>query len=130
LGTSPGYYAPPTFAASKPRSLHAVARQKVPDTCSVPFAPVPRCPQRPIERLKCFPNLRFTTFPWLYTGVLVAMILVVYGSIFATLRLAADHAHRLGETPIKISSRLMGLILVGLGVQFVVDGLRATGLFG
>jgi len=67
---------------------------------------------------------------WLHTGVLVAMVLAIYGAIFASLRLATDHLHRLGETPIKISSRLMGLILVGVAVQFVVDGLRDSNLFG
>jgi len=67
---------------------------------------------------------------WLHTGVLIAVVLVNYGAIFAALRLATDHLHRLGETPIKISSRLMGLILVGVAVQFVVDGLRDSKLFG
>jgi multiple antibiotic resistance protein len=66
---------------------------------------------------------------WLQTGVLVLVIGLVYGIIFLALRFAADHMHRIGETPIKISSRLMGLILVGLAVQFVVDGIRAVGLF-
>lgn len=67
---------------------------------------------------------------WLQTALLVAVIVVIYAGIFMTLRLAAQHLHRLGETPIKISSRLMGLILVAVSVQFVVDGIRASGLLG
>lgn len=66
---------------------------------------------------------------WLHTAVLVAMIFVVYVVVFVALRLAVDHVHWLGETAIKISSRLMGLILVALAVQFVVDGIRASELF-
>lgn len=67
---------------------------------------------------------------WLQTGALVAVIVLVYAGIFVALRLSADHLDRLGETPIKITSRLMGLVLVAVSVQFVVDGLRALGLFG
>ena len=67
---------------------------------------------------------------WWHTGALVVMIGVVYLGIFIALRLSADHLHRLGETPIKISSRLMGLILVAVAVQFIVDGVRAGDLFG
>lgn len=66
---------------------------------------------------------------WLHTIVLVAMIALIYGGIFLVLRVATDQLHRLGETPIKISSRLMGLILVAVAVQFVVDGIR-TALLG
>jgi multiple antibiotic resistance protein len=65
---------------------------------------------------------------WLHTSVLVAMVFFVYALVFTALRLAVDHIHRVGETPIKISSRLMGLILVALAVQFVLDGIRASGL--
>jgi multiple antibiotic resistance protein len=65
---------------------------------------------------------------WLQTGVLVALILVIYTGIFLVLRFAAEHSQRIGETPIKISSRLMGLILAALAVQFVVDG--AVDVFG
>ena len=66
---------------------------------------------------------------WLHTGVLMATIVVVYAVIFVTLRLTADHMHRLGQIPIKISSRMMGLILVAVAVQFVVDGVRGSGVF-
>jgi len=67
---------------------------------------------------------------WLHTGVLVAMIAAVYLVVFTALRVAVDHIHRLGQTPVKISSRLMGLILAALAVQYVVDGIRESGLVG
>ena len=65
---------------------------------------------------------------WFHTVVLVSTIMVVYIIIFSTLYVTADQIHRLGDIPIKISSRMMGLILVGVSVQFVIDGIRATGL--
>lgn len=67
---------------------------------------------------------------WLQTGVLVGVIVAIYAGIFLSLRLAVQHLHRLGETPIKIVSRLMGLILVAVAVQFVVDGIRDGRIFG
>jgi multiple antibiotic resistance protein len=66
---------------------------------------------------------------WFHTTILVAVIAAVYAGILWVLRLAADYLHRVGETAIKISSRLMGLILVSVAVQFVVDGVRAAELF-
>lgn len=67
---------------------------------------------------------------WLHTGIVVLVIALIYAGIFIVLRIAADYFHHIGETPIKISSRLMGLILVAVSVQFVVDGIRETGIFG
>lgn len=63
---------------------------------------------------------------WLETSVLVAIIVVIYAGILALLRLASVHSHRLGETTIKVSSRLMGLILASIAVQFVIEGIRAA----
>lgn len=62
-------------------------------------------------------------------AILVAVVVAVYTTIFVSLRVASIHLHRLGETPVKISSRLMGLILVAVAVQFVVDGIDAAQLF-
>jgi multiple antibiotic resistance protein len=38
--------------------------------------------------------------------------------------------HRLGQTGMRILTRLMGLVLCAIAVQFVVDGVRLTGLLG
>jgi multiple antibiotic resistance protein len=61
---------------------------------------------------------------WLHTGILVATIAVIYTGIHLLLRMASRYSHRLGETAIRVSSRVMGLILVALSVQFIVDGVR------
>ena len=66
---------------------------------------------------------------WVDVGVLAAMIVIIYSGIYALLRLASQHSHRMGETTIKVSSRLMGLILVAISVQFVLEGIRSADLF-
>lgn len=63
---------------------------------------------------------------WTHGLVLVAIIISIYSAIFWMLRLAAANAHRLSPISIKISSRLMGLILVAIAVEFILQGLRAT----
>jgi multiple antibiotic resistance protein len=67
---------------------------------------------------------------WLQTGTLVLIIAAIYAGIFFLLRLASDHSGLLGETAIRISSRLMGLILVAVAVQFVIDGIGDADFFG
>jgi multiple antibiotic resistance protein len=37
---------------------------------------------------------------------------------------------RLGQTGMRILTRLMGLVLCAIAVQFIVDGIRLTGLVG
>ena len=59
----------------------------------------------------------------------MAAIGITYSGILVLLRLASAHSHRLGDTTIKVSSRLMGLILVAIAVQFVLEGIRAAQVF-
>jgi multiple antibiotic resistance protein len=66
---------------------------------------------------------------WFHAGILVAAIGITYSGILVLLRLASAHSHRLGDTTIKVSSRLMGLILVAIAVQFVLEGIRAAQVF-
>jgi len=66
---------------------------------------------------------------WIHTVVLIASALVIYFGTFVLLRLAALHSHVFGETTLKITSRLMGLILISIAVQFILDGLREAELF-
>ena len=47
---------------------------------------------------------------------------------FITLRLAEPIQRRLGKTGIHILGRVLGLILAGIGVQFVLNGLAAAGI--
>ena len=63
---------------------------------------------------------------WLDRLILVASIALTYGGIFVMLRFVSAHSHLLGETATRVSSRLMGLILVAVAVQFVIEGVRAA----
>jgi multiple antibiotic resistance protein len=54
----------------------------------------------------------------------VGVILLTGLAIYLTLR-AAEPLHRLlGSTGIHVFSRIMGLVLLALAVQFVLDGWR------
>jgi multiple antibiotic resistance protein len=59
--------------------------------------------------------------------VLVAIVLT--GLIcYITLRLASPIQRRLGTTGIHVLGRILGLVLAGIAVQFVLDGLTAAGI--
>ena len=47
---------------------------------------------------------------------------------YITLRLAAPIQKRLGTTGVEVLSRILGLVLAGIGVQFVLNGLKAAEL--
>ncbi len=64
---------------------------------------------------------------WWELVLLVAISLLVAGSVLLTLYLAEPMARRLGRTGINIATRLLGLILVAVAVEFMASGLR--GLF-
>ncbi len=60
-----------------------------------------------------------------------AQTIVVYGSIllalliaWATLRAAEQLVLRMGQTGIRVMTRLMGLLLAAIAVQFVITGVR------
>jgi multiple antibiotic resistance protein len=59
----------------------------------------------------------------------VAIALSAYAS-FLVLAAATMVEHRLGQTGMRILTRLMGLVLCAIAVQFIVDGLKMTGLAG
>lgn len=67
---------------------------------------------------------------WVSTaGVYVAIALTAYLS-YLTLRAATAVERRLGQTGMRILTRLMGLVLCAIAVQFIVDGIKMTGLAG
>lgn len=65
----------------------------------------------------------------------VFQMLSVFGAIaftgllcFLTFRLADPIQRRLGTTGIHVLGRILGLVLAGIAVQFVLDGLAAAGI--
>jgi len=65
---------------------------------------------------------------WYHTAALAAVIVFLYSGIFLLLRFVSANRAFLGETAVKITSRLMGLILVAISVQFMLDGVREADL--
>lgn len=62
---------------------------------------------------------------WWEYGVLVAISLLIAASVAGLLYLAEPIARRVGRTGINIATRLLGLILVAVAVEFMATGLRA-----
>lgn len=56
--------------------------------------------------------------------MLAAEILLVVGLIWSVLRIAPLLAKRLGRTGINVLTRIMGLILAAIAVEFMASGLR------
>ncbi|WP_420957018.1 MarC family protein [Burkholderia gladioli] len=56
---------------------------------------------------------------------LIAIGAVIAGLCFVAMRLAEPIAHWIGRTGINIATRLMGLMLSALAVEFIVNGLKA-----
>ncbi len=61
---------------------------------------------------------------WLH-AVLIGEIWAIAFLVWFTLRSALPISRRLGTTGINITSRLMGLILAAIAVEFIVNGLKA-----
>ena len=63
-------------------------------------------------------------------AVVVLMLALVMLIALAVLRLSAAVVQRLGITGINVAARVFGILLAALAMQFVLDGLRESGLFG
>jgi multiple antibiotic resistance protein len=62
----------------------------------------------------------------LLTGLLMAVVIFVAATCFAAFVLAGRISGLLGMTGNIVLSRLLGVLLAALAVQFVVDGIRAV----
>jgi multiple antibiotic resistance protein len=62
---------------------------------------------------------------WLEIGALIGVGAALGGLTFVALSLADPIARWIGRTGINITTRLMGLILSALAVEFIVNGLKA-----
>ena len=60
----------------------------------------------------------------------VVVMLAVLAIVFALFMVAGLLERALGRTGINVVTRLLGMLLAALAVQFVLDGLRAFGLSG
>lgn len=67
-----------------------------------------------------------TLFNWGVTFRLLAAILLMGIVIFLTFRYSAELAHYLGAVGLDVVVKIMGLITLAIGVQFVITGLRAV----
>lgn len=68
--------------------------------------------------------------PWSTTLLLFAAIAIALGLMYASLSASAIVLRVLGKTGVSVIERVMGLLLSGLSVQFVYEGLAKLGLFG
>jgi multiple antibiotic resistance protein len=59
-------------------------------------------------------------------GILLAVIAVVIALCFVVFALAAQISKWLGVTANVVASRLLGVVLAALAVQYVIDGVRAA----
>jgi MarC family membrane protein len=65
---------------------------------------------------------------WTTTAALYATIALTAWVSFVTLAAATLIERRLGQTGMRILTRLMGLVLTAIAVQFILDGIRMSGL--
>lgn len=64
-----------------------------------------------------------------FTGIFGVM-LVIFVIVFVLFLLSERIERVLGETGILVVTRLLGMLLAALSVQFVLDGIRNTGMIG
>ncbi|EEW24320.1 MarC family protein [Rhodobacter ferrooxidans] len=67
-----------------------------------------------------------------WSGVIAVhlVMIVVIASAFALFLVAGPLERLLGRTGTMVITRLLGMLLAALSVQFVIDGIRGTGLIG
>jgi multiple antibiotic resistance protein len=59
-----------------------------------------------------------------HVAIILAAIAIVLGSIYAVLRAGPRLVSFFGQTGLNVLTRIMGLLVAVIGVQFVVDGFR------
>jgi multiple antibiotic resistance protein len=67
---------------------------------------------------------------WGHLLMVHAMMLAVLALVFALFLAAAAIERLLGRTGIMVVTRLLGMLLAALSVQFILDGLRGAGVVG
>ena len=64
-----------------------------------------------------------------HTLMVHLVMLAVLGIAAMLFALAGPLAHLLGRTGTMVVTRLFGMLLAALSIQFVIDGLKGSGLF-
>ncbi len=59
------------------------------------------------------------------TGVIVGITAFVLLLLYGSLAIAKHLTHWLGQTGINVISRVLGILLAALAVQYIIDGLLA-----
>lgn len=67
---------------------------------------------------------------WEQRGILIITIAIVGLASYLILRISAHGARWLSPLVLRLFTRLMGLLLAAIAVQFTLKGLRDAGLFG
>jgi len=63
-------------------------------------------------------------------GAVLGVMMIVIGMVFAMFMAAGLLEKMLGKTGINVVTRLLGMLLAALSVQFILDGLEGFGLAG
>ncbi|MBU2982669.1 MarC family protein [Lentibacter algarum] len=61
------------------------------------------------------------------TAMVIGMVAIVLLTVYLSLLASSLFERALGKTGINVATRLLGMLLAALAVQFVLDGLRAFG---
>jgi len=64
----------------------------------------------------------------LHLATVMAVMVLVLGCVFVLFLLATPLERALGRTGTMVVTRLLGMLLAALAVQFILDGLRGAGL--
>jgi multiple antibiotic resistance protein len=67
---------------------------------------------------------------WAGTGAVIGLMLAMIAVTYAFLLASPPLERMLGRTGTIVITRLLGMLLAALSVQFVIDGVRGTGLIG
>ena len=67
---------------------------------------------------------------WLGRAAVLGLMLAMILATFLVLLASAPLERLLGPTGTEVITRLLGMLLAALSVQFVIDGIRGTGLIG